>query len=67
MVLEARLRASGRPALTGPPLSPQTKEPTDILTEWSAGISALMTLVTKTTHLINKEEMVHKHLLPSAD
>jgi len=24
-------------------------------------------LVTKTTHLINKEEMVHKHLLPSAD
>jgi len=26
-----------------------------------------MMLVTKTTHLINKEEMVHKHLLPSAD
>ncbi|XP_043242131.1 26S proteasome non-ATPase regulatory subunit 12-like isoform X3 [Amphibalanus amphitrite] len=45
----------------------KTKDPTDILTEWSSGISSLMMLVTKTTHLINKEEMVHKHLLPSAD
>jgi len=45
----------------------KTKDPTDILTEWSNGISSLMMLVTKTTHLINKEEMVHKHLLPSAD
>ena len=50
-----------------PLLCPQTKDPTDILTEWSSGISSLMMLVTKTTHLINKEEMVHKHLLPSAD
>jgi len=39
------------------------KDPNDILNEWSSNVTALMNLVNRTTHLINKEEMVHKHLL----
>jgi len=42
------------------------KDPNDILNEWSSNVSALMSLVNRTTHLINKEEMVHKHLLATA-
>jgi 26S proteasome regulatory subunit N5 len=42
-----------------------------MLNEWSHNISDLLGLVMKTTHLINKEEMVHKHMIntgkPSAD
>jgi 26S proteasome regulatory subunit N5 len=34
-----------------------------MLNEWSHNITDLMGLVMKTTHLINKEEMIHKHLL----
>merc|ERR1712126_168465 len=41
----------------------QTKDPNDLLNEWSHNLNDLMQLVSKTTHLINKEEMVHKHLL----
>ncbi|PSN34115.1 26S proteasome non-ATPase regulatory subunit 12 [Blattella germanica] len=41
----------------------QSKDPNDVLNEWSNHLSSLMQLVNKTTHLINKEEMVHKHLL----
>jgi len=41
----------------------QTKDPNDRLNEWSHNLNELMQLVSKTTHLINKEEMVHKHLL----
>ena len=37
----------------------QLKDPNDILNEWSSNLSSLMALVSKTTHLINKEEMVH--------
>lgn len=40
----------------------QSKDPNDVLNEWSNHLSALMQLVNKTTHLINKEQMVHKHL-----
>ncbi|XP_041978327.1 26S proteasome non-ATPase regulatory subunit 12 [Aricia agestis] len=35
----------------------------DRLNEWSSNLNTLMQLVNKTTHLINKEECVHKHLL----
>ena len=38
------------------------KDPNDILNEWSQNINSLMSLVNKTTHLITKEEMVHKVL-----
>ena len=43
----------------------KVKNPNDLLNEWSHNVSHLMELVQKTTHLINKEEMVHKHLLGS--
>lgn len=36
------------------------------LNEWSHNLNTLMQLVNKTTHLINKEECVHKHLLATA-
>ena len=36
------------------------KDPNDILNDWSNNINTLMKLVNKTTHLITKEEMVHK-------
>lgn len=38
----------------------QTKDPSEILNDWSMNLTNLMTLVSKTTHLINKEEMVHR-------
>ncbi|CAK1547135.1 unnamed protein product [Leptosia nina] len=37
------------------------------LNEWSSNLNTLMQLVNKTTHLINKEECVHKHLLATAE
>ena len=37
----------------------QAKDPNEVLNEWSSNLSSLMSLVSKTTHLINKEEMVH--------
>jgi 26S proteasome regulatory subunit N5 len=37
-----------------------------MLNEWSHNISDLLGLVMKTTHLINKEEMVHKHMMLTA-
>ena len=37
----------------------QCKDPNEVLNEWSGSLSSLMALVSKTTHLINKEEMVH--------
>ncbi|KPJ02799.1 PREDICTED: 26S proteasome non-ATPase regulatory subunit 12 [Papilio xuthus] len=39
----------------------------DRLNEWSHNLNTLMQLVNKTTHLINKEECVHKHLLAAAE
>ena len=39
------------------------QNPNERLNEWGHNISQLMGLVQKTTHLINKEEMVHKHML----
>jgi len=38
----------------------QQQDPLDNLNEWSSNINKLMDHVMKTTHLINKEEMVHR-------
>ncbi|XP_074648032.1 26S proteasome non-ATPase regulatory subunit 12-like [Tubulanus polymorphus] len=38
----------------------QPKDPNDLLNDWSHNINTLMNLVNKTTHLITKEEMIHK-------
>lgn len=38
----------------------QAQDPTEVLNEWATNLSNLMVLVSKTTHLINKEEMVHR-------
>ena len=40
----------------------RTKRPNDTLNEWSHNIADLMGLVQEATHLINKEEMVHRHM-----
>lgn len=42
------------------------QDPNDMLNNWSHSVSELLSLVMKTTHLVNKEEMVHKHLLGAA-
>ncbi len=39
------------------------RHPDSVLNDWSNNLNKLMSLVNKTTHLVNKEEMVHKHLL----
>jgi len=44
----------------------QQRDPLENLNEWSSNTNKLMDLVMKTTHLINKEEMVHKHMAASA-
>ena len=36
------------------------KDPNEILNNWSSSLNELMQLVNKTTHLINKEEMLHE-------
>ena len=41
----------------------KNQDPNDMLNDWSHNISDLMGIVLKTTHLINREEMVHKHML----
>lgn len=38
------------------------KDPNQVLNDWSENLSSLMKLVNNTTHLINKEQMLHKHL-----
>lgn len=40
----------------------QQKDPNQVLNDWSRNLNSLMQLVSKTTHLINKEEMIHRHL-----
>ncbi len=35
------------------------KEPNEILNDWSSHLNLLMSTINKTTHLINKEEMIH--------
>ena len=42
------------------------QDPLEALSSWSSNTNKLMDLVMKTTHLINKEEMVHKHLASGA-
>ncbi|XP_017786235.1 PREDICTED: 26S proteasome non-ATPase regulatory subunit 12 [Nicrophorus vespilloides] len=44
----------------------QSKDPSDVLNDWAHDLSSLMGLVNKTTHLINKEECIHKHLAVTA-
>lgn len=44
----------------------QQKDPSEVLNDWSHDLNKLMQLLSKTTHLINKEEMVHKHLMSEA-
>ncbi|RZF45484.1 hypothetical protein LSTR_LSTR009355 [Laodelphax striatellus] len=39
------------------------KDPNDVLNDWSNHLSALMKLVNNTTHMINKEQMVHQSIL----
>ena len=41
----------------------RNQDPNEMLNEWSHNISDLMGYVMKTTHLINREEMVHKHMV----
>ena len=41
----------------------KNQDPNEKLNDWSHNISDLMGIVLKTTHLINREEMVHKHML----
>lgn len=40
----------------------QSKDPSDVLNDWAHDLTQLMQLVNKITHLINKEECVHKNL-----
>jgi len=40
----------------------EQQDPLENLNGWSRNTNKLMDLVMRTTHLINKEEMVHKHL-----
>ena len=42
------------------------QDPLEALNSWSSNTNKLMDLVMKTTHLINKEEMVYKHLASGA-
>nr|CAG4636118.1 EOG090X04UV [Eubosmina coregoni]SVE69754.1 EOG090X04UV [Eubosmina coregoni] len=49
-------------------LSPTSQDNVNaVLNNWSKGLASLMELVTKTNHLINREEMVHRHLLATAN
>ena len=43
----------------------RSQDPEHVLNDWSTRLNDLMALVNRTTHLINREEMVHKHLLPN--
>jgi 26S proteasome regulatory subunit N5 len=36
------------------------QEPTEVLNQWSGRVNSLLELIARTTHLITKEEMVHK-------
>jgi len=46
--------------------APQQRDPEQVLNDWSHSLNQLMKLLSRTTHLINKEEMVHRHLQPLA-
>lgn len=39
----------------------QSKDPNEVLNDWSSNIDSLMNLVGKMNHLINKEEMIHQN------
>lgn len=42
----------------------QSKDPNEVLNDWSSNIDKLMHLVGKTNHLINKEEMIYQNYSP---
>lgn len=42
----------------------QSKDPNEVLNDWSSSIDQLMHLVGKINHLINKEEMIHQNYVP---
>ncbi|OQR69386.1 26S proteasome non-ATPase regulatory subunit 12-like [Tropilaelaps mercedesae] len=44
----------------------QQKNREQVLNDWLHNVNSLMKLLCRTTHLINKEEMVHRHLQPVA-
>ncbi|XP_029822541.1 26S proteasome non-ATPase regulatory subunit 12 [Ixodes scapularis] len=41
------------------------QEPNEVLNDWSRNLNSLMALLSKTSHLISKEEMIHRHLHPT--
>ncbi len=43
----------------GEPYNDCLKDPNEMLNDWSNNLTTLMNSINKTTHLINKEEMVH--------
>ncbi|XP_064478635.1 26S proteasome non-ATPase regulatory subunit 12-like isoform X2 [Ornithodoros turicata] len=44
----------------------QQQDPNEVLNDWSRNLNTLMALLSKTTHLISKEEMIHRHLHTTA-
>lgn len=42
-----------------------SKDPNEVLNDWSGNIDQLMHLVGKINHLINKEEMIHQNYVPA--
>lgn len=44
-----------------------TPDHSERLNNWSDNLNHITALVNKTTHLINKEMMVHRHLLPAKE
>jgi 26S proteasome regulatory subunit N5 len=42
------------------------KHPDQVLNEWSGQVNELLKLISKTNHLITKEEMVHSIIKPAA-
>lgn len=43
----------------------ETKDPVKVLNEWSSNISSLLTILERTSHLINKEEVLHQMEAPT--
>ncbi len=46
--------------LTGVVTFVKRQEPTEVLNAWSQRVNSVLELIARTTHLITKEEMVHK-------
>jgi 26S proteasome regulatory subunit N5 len=59
--IQARIDRPAKTITFSPPQNPEA-----ILSQWSLEIQRLLGLIEKTTHLITKEEMVHKILAPGS-